>query len=162
MSTATVKPTTVRIEEGLKEQATEFLDTVGLSLNSYLNLAVRQLVNQRKIPFEIVGRPEVPNEATRRAMVIAEDYKRTMRIHPQLKTEFKAAVAELAARGSLPAEYGAHELSNPGGNYNGHIDFHLSDGLVDVVVLYLPHKTNPVIRLVRMGSHEELFQGPQG
>lgn len=43
------------------------------------------------------------------------DYKRTMRIHPQLKTEFKAAVAELAARGSLPAEYGAHELSNPGG-----------------------------------------------
>ena len=51
MSTATVKPTTVRIEEGLKEQATEFLDSVGLSLNSYLNLAVRQLVNQRKIPF---------------------------------------------------------------------------------------------------------------
>lgn len=85
------------------------------------------------------------------------DYKRTTRTHPQLKTEFKAAVAELAARGSLPAEYGAHELSNPGGNYNGHIDFHLSDGLVDVIVLYLPHKTNPVIRLVRMGSHEELF-----
>ena len=28
------------------------------------------------------------------------DYKRTMRIHPQLKTEFKAAVAELAAHGS--------------------------------------------------------------
>ena len=72
MSTATVKPTTVRLEEGLKEQATEFLDSVGLSLNSYLNLAVRQLVNQRKIPFEIVGRAEVPNEATRRAMVIAE------------------------------------------------------------------------------------------
>lgn len=90
------------------------------------------------------------------------DYKRAMRIHPQLKTEFKAAVAELAAHGSLPAEYGAHELSNPGGNYNGHIDFHLSDGLVDVVVLYLSHKTNPVIRLVRMGSHEELFQGPLG
>ena len=75
MSTATVKPTTVRIEEGLKEQATEFLDSVGLSLNSYLNLAVRQLVNQRKIPFEIVGRPEVPNEVTRRAMVIAEAHE---------------------------------------------------------------------------------------
>lgn len=47
------------------------------------------------------------------------DYKRTMRMHPQLKSEFKAAVAELVAHGSLPAEYGAHELSNPGGNYNG-------------------------------------------
>ncbi len=90
------------------------------------------------------------------------DYKRTTRIHPQLKTEFKAAVAELAARGSLPAVNRAQENSNQGGNYNGHIDFHLSDGLVDVVVLYLPHKTNPVIRLVRMGSHEELFRGPQG
>jgi len=33
------------------------------------------------------------------------DYKRTMRIHPQLKTEFKAAVAELAAHGSLPASF---------------------------------------------------------
>ena len=28
------------------------------------------------------------------------DYKRTMRIHPQLKTEFKAAVAELAPTSS--------------------------------------------------------------
>ena len=27
------------------------------------------------------------------------DYKRTMRIHPQLKSEFKAAVAELVAHG---------------------------------------------------------------
>lgn len=62
-------------KKGLKEQATEFLDSVGLSLNSYLNLAVRQLVNQRKIPFEIVGRAEVPNEATRRAMVIAEAHE---------------------------------------------------------------------------------------
>ena len=34
------------------------------------------------------------------------DYKRTMRMHPQLKSEFKAAVAELVAHGSLPAEYG--------------------------------------------------------
>ena len=37
------------------------------------------------------------------------DYKRTMQSHPQLKTEFKAAVAELAAHGSLPAEYSAHD-----------------------------------------------------
>ena len=41
--------------------------------------------------------------------------------------------------GAVPNEYGPHELSNPGGNYNGHIDFHLSDGMVDVVVLYMPH-----------------------
>ena len=92
--------------------------------------------------------------------VFASDYKRVMRKYPNLKSEFKTAVSELASNGAVPASYRPHMLQNPGGNYNGHIDFHLSDGLVDVVVLYLPHKTNPIIRLVRMGSHDELFQGP--
>lgn len=88
------------------------------------------------------------------------DYKRVMRAYPHLREEFKAAIDELIAYGEVSASYRPHVLSNPGGNYNGHIDFHLSDGNVDVIVLYLPHKTNPIIRLVRMGSHEELFQGP--
>ena len=73
------------------------------------------------------------------------DYARVMKRHPRLRGEFKEAVSE---------------LMRTGGNYNGHIDFHLSDGMVDVVVLYMPHKSNPIIRLVRMGSHDELFQGP--
>ena len=89
------------------------------------------------------------------------DYLRVTRRHPFIKDEFLTAMRELAASGTLPESYGAHELSNPDGNYNGHIDFHFSDGIVDVIVLYLPHKTNPVIRFVRMGSHSELFQGPQ-
>lgn len=53
---------------------------------------------------------------------------------------------------------GALSNNNPGGNNNGHIDVHLSDGAVDVIVLYLPHKSNPKIRFVRMGSHAELFK----
>ena len=80
------------------------------------------------------------------------DYARVMKRHPRLRGEFKEAVSELMRTGAVPNEYGPHELSNPGGNYNGHI--------VDVVVLYMPHKSNPIIRLVRMGSHDELFQGP--
>ena len=40
------------------------------------------------------------------------------------------------------------------------MEFHLADGMVDVLVLFMPHRSNPVIRLVRMGSHQELFQGP--
>lgn len=88
------------------------------------------------------------------------DYRRVIRLHPHIRAELKAAVAELMARGEVPEGYRPHVLNNPGGNYNGHIDFHLSDGQADVLVLYLPHKTNPVIRLVRMGSHDELFQGP--
>lgn len=88
------------------------------------------------------------------------DYHRVMRRHPHLKKDFAAAIDELAKNGSLPEHYRPHKLANPGGNYNDHIDFHLSDGDVDVPVLYVPHRTNPVIRLVRMGSHRELFQGP--
>lgn len=91
--------------------------------------------------------------------VFIADYKRVMQRHPELKREFNVAMHELAERGELSESYGSHVLDNPGGNYNGHIDFHLSDGVVDVVVLYLPHKANPVIRFVRMGSHAELFQG---
>lgn len=88
------------------------------------------------------------------------DYHRVMRRHPQLREEFKTAIDELMHCGRVPDSYGPHVLDNPGGNYNAHWDFHLSDGLVDVIVLYMPHKTNPVIRLVRMGSHDELFRGP--
>ncbi len=88
------------------------------------------------------------------------DYIKTVKRHPKIRAEFKAAVAELAKNGTVPPEYNPHELNNQGGNYNGHIDFHLLDGRVDVVVLYMPHKSNPIIRLVRMGSHNELFQGP--
>ena len=89
------------------------------------------------------------------------DYARVMKRHPRLRDANSQSLTFLFIEtGAVPNEYGPHELSNPGGNYNGHIDFHLSDGMVDVVVLYMPHKSNPIIRLVRMGSHDELFQGP--
>lgn len=87
------------------------------------------------------------------------DYRSVMRRYPQLKLEFAEAVRELVSNGRVPEAYRPHVLDAPGGNYNGHVDFHLSDGNVDVLVLYQPHKTNPIIRLVRMGSHDELFRG---
>lgn len=92
--------------------------------------------------------------------IFKTDYKRVMRAHPQLRREFEEAVRELAINGCVPEGHNPHALTNPQGNYNGHIDFHLLDGAVDVIVLYAPHKTNPIIRLVRVGSHEELFKDP--
>lgn len=88
------------------------------------------------------------------------DYRRVMRRYPHLKKDFAAAIDELAKHGFLSEQYRPHKLANPGGNYNDHIDFHLSDGEVDGLVLYVPHRSNPIIRLVRIGSHGELFQGP--
>ena len=48
------------------------------------------------------------------------DYARVMKRHPRLRGEFKEAVSELMRTGAVPNEYGPHELSNPGGNYNAH------------------------------------------
>ena len=72
MGTATTRATTVRVDEQLKTEATRILDSIGLSFNSYLNLALKQLVNQRRVPFELVCGCDVPNSETRLAMLRAE------------------------------------------------------------------------------------------
>lgn len=87
------------------------------------------------------------------------DYTRVMRKHPRLKPELASALALLSESGELPDPYRPHCLSNSDATYTTYWEFHLSDGAVDVLVLYMPHKTNPIIRFVRMGSHEELFRG---
>lgn len=87
-----------------------------------------------------------------------KDFQRFKKEHPELLTEFKVAMRELVLNGAVPDSYHPHVLDNRGGLHNGSLDFHLSDGKVDVVVLYLPHKTNPVIRLIRIGTHDELFR----
>ena len=72
MANAAMKPTTVMFDESLKAEATNILDSIGLELNAYLTLALKQLVNQRKVPFELTVAQEVPNETTYRAMLVAE------------------------------------------------------------------------------------------
>ena len=71
MSAVTI-PTTVRFDKDTKDSATEILDSLGLSFNAYLNLALKQLINQKQIPFEIKMAQEVPNETTRIAMLKAQ------------------------------------------------------------------------------------------
>jgi len=67
-----IKPTTVRIDESLKAEASKILDSLGLSYNNYVVMATHQLVNQRRIPFDLVPAAEVPNEETERALVAAK------------------------------------------------------------------------------------------
>lgn len=64
--------TTLRFEDTDKAEATNILKSMGLTFNGYLNLSVKQLLNQRRIPFEIVPSSYEPTEETRRAMVAAE------------------------------------------------------------------------------------------
>ncbi|CAM3124345.1 type II toxin-antitoxin system RelB/DinJ family antitoxin [Lactiplantibacillus plajomi] len=65
-------PTTVRLDDDLKKQLTKQLKSMGLSINGYFNLAARQLVIQKKVPFEVLSESDVPTEATKKAIVTAQ------------------------------------------------------------------------------------------
>ena len=57
----------------------------------------------------------------------------------------------LKATGTLPKEYKSHELK---GNYQGHLECHIAD---DFLLIWIDVKNN-LIKLVRLGSHSELFE----
>ena len=88
------------------------------------------------------------------------DYGRVVREHPQVHRELATVFEEFRTTGTVPPEYRPHVLDNPGGNYNGYHEFHLLDGRFDAIVISRPHRSNPSIRFVRLGTHAELFQGP--
>ena len=62
-----VKSTTIRMDENLKRETVEMLDSLGLSFNTYVTMASRQLVTQRRVPFSIVAPAYEPTEETRKA-----------------------------------------------------------------------------------------------
>lgn len=64
--------TTITLDDTGKQETTEILDSFGLSLSGYFDLAARQLIIKRRIPFDIEAPDPAPNEVTRRAMVAAE------------------------------------------------------------------------------------------
>ena len=86
-----------------------------------------------------------------------KDYHQLKREHPELVGELRNALEQLRLHGIVNNSYHPHILNHRGGNYNNSYEFHLSDGKVYVLVIYVPHKTNLIIRLVRIGSHNQLF-----
>ena len=75
METANVQ---IRMDAALKKEAEETLKSMGLTMSAAVTLYFRQVVNQRRIPFEIVA-PDVPNDTTRKAMKDAERGKNLSR-----------------------------------------------------------------------------------
>ena len=47
------KAVTIRIEEGLKQQAEETLNKIGLNMSAYFVTSLKALVREQKIPFEL-------------------------------------------------------------------------------------------------------------
>ena len=66
-----------------------------------------------------------------------------------LEAEFAELLRMLASGAALPANYRDHPLKGP---WQGHRDCHLRS---DVVLIYA--RNEKTIRLVRIGSHSELF-----
>ena len=64
--------TTITLDEDIKRETTEILNSIGMTLSGYFNLAARQLCIKRRVPFEIEAPDPSPNEETRRAMIAAE------------------------------------------------------------------------------------------
>lgn len=64
--------TSITLDDNVKRDATELLNSIGLSLSGYCTLALKQLINKRRVPFELEAAPLEPNEQTRRAMIEAE------------------------------------------------------------------------------------------
>ena len=52
--------TTIRYDESVRDKVVPMLDQIGLSLNSYLNLALNQLAIQGRVPFEIYATRQAP------------------------------------------------------------------------------------------------------
>jgi mRNA interferase YafQ len=89
-----------------------------------------------------------------------KDFQLFRREYPELLSELRLVLNSLEQTGKVDAAYDLHLLDNPTLNYYQHMEFHLADGKIDVLVIYMPHKTNFTIRLVRIGSHQQLFSEP--
>ncbi len=64
----------VRIDSALKKQAELFLENVGMSMSTAINLYLRKIVLEQKIPFEI-SLPQLSPES-RAALQEAEELKK--------------------------------------------------------------------------------------
>lgn len=71
--------------------------------------------------------------------------------------DLRQALEQLTIFGMVNMSYQPHLLNHLKEKYSGFYEFHLADGKVDVLVIYMPHKTEPAIRLIRIGSHNDLF-----
>lgn len=60
-----------RVEDDLKKQACEVLETLGITMSDAIHMFLRQTVLTQALPFPL----HVPNEATRKAMQDARERK---------------------------------------------------------------------------------------
>lgn len=64
--------TTLHFDDVDMRAAAVLSQAMGLTLDEYLHMAVKQLIIQRRVPFEVLPAEGRPVEETRRALIAAE------------------------------------------------------------------------------------------
>ena len=78
-----------------------------------------------------------------------KDLKRIQN-NPKKIEHLKAVLTSLQETGLVPENYNPHKLT---GNYNGFMECHVEN---DLLLIWFDEEEN-IIKLVRLGSHSELF-----
>jgi DNA-damage-inducible protein J len=108
MAMPTTTNLSVRINRDLKEEADQIFNSLGMSMSTAITIFVRQVVRQKKIPFEIALSPDGGiNSAAMRDLVAASEsiWQNSLRIGTdkmtmdEIDAEIKAARAEKKAVG---------------------------------------------------------------
>lgn len=76
---------------------------------------------------------------------------------PNLWKEIQAVTDYMQNNGKVPQEYDPHLLTDSKLNYVGYYEFHLFDGRLDLLIIHTNNKKRHSFRLIRLGTHEELF-----
>ena len=66
------KTLTVRMDENLSSQLSSCLSALGLTANTYFVMAAKQLVAQKRVPFDLIVPSDLPTEETHAALVLAQ------------------------------------------------------------------------------------------
>lgn len=88
------------------------------------------------------------------------DLKKIVRAQPAIKEELQELILVITELGRIPESYDPHLLTNARGNYTGYWGLHLQEGRFDVIAVYYQNDSE-LIRFIRIGSHQELFQCKQ-
>ncbi|MGN0302202.1 MAG: type II toxin-antitoxin system RelB/DinJ family antitoxin [Anaerotardibacter sp.] len=68
---------TIRMDENFKRQADEVLNEMGMNFTTAVNIFTRQVIRERKIPFEVTtgsAKNTIDTKAVKAAVDFAEEY----------------------------------------------------------------------------------------
>ena len=165
------KQTAFRLSTSLLNKLKEAAERENRSLNNYVESVLMDAVNSNPNKLTLAAMKEAREnrdletlDADNLESVVAslqeyvytektgqfkKDLKRIQNNSKKIE-HLKAVLTSLQETGVVPENYNPHKLT---GNYNGFMECHVEN---DLLLIWLDEEEN-IIKLVRLGSHSELF-----